>query len=508
VSPVDQKALEKEIVSGRSVAVPQTLKAWLEKTKPLWLGGKPAASGATFEDVNPATEETLSQVALAGEQEVNEAVEAARAAFDDGRWSRLALEKRASVLGKLAELIEAHKPALALLESLDTGKPIREAFEGDIPRAGQNFRFFCSFALEEKPQVFESNGNRHIAQREPMGVVGLVTPWNLPLYLESWKLAPALLMGNSVVLKPSELTPLTAAYLAELVAEAGIPEGVFNLVHGFGEQSAGEFLTKHSGVDAISFTGETGTGRAIMRAAAAGPTRVSFELGGKGASVVFEDADLDRAVAEALRGGFRNQGEICLATPRLFVQESRFSEFLEKFAEGAKQIRVGDPLSYETQMGALISREHWEKVSGYLSKVKAPARFVCGGRRPGHLPKGHYLEPTVVEGLDLAHPISREEVFGPVVSMYPFKDEAQAVRAVNDTPYGLSASLWTSDKKRAERVSRELRHGLVWVNCWFVRDLRVPFGGQKRSGLGREGGTHSLDFYSEWKSVCYSGEGK
>ncbi len=501
-------ALGKEIPSGKAVAIPATLSAWLGRAKPLWIGGKPVASGSLFDDVNPATETVLSQIALAGEGEVNHAVEAARDAFDDGRWSRLPLAKRAEHLSRLADLIDLHCPALALLESLDTGKPIREAFEGDIPRAARNFRFFRDFALAEKPLVFESLGDKHVAEREPMGVVGLITPWNLPLYLESWKLAPALLMGNSVVLKPSELTPLTAAYLAELVHEAGIPDGVFNLVHGFGEESAGAYLTRHPGVDAISFTGETGTGRAIMKAAAVGPTRVSFELGGKGASVVFEDADLDKAVAETLRGGFRNQGEICLATPRVFVHESKYQAFVEKFAEGARALRVGDPLNYTTQMGALISREHFDKVSGYLGKVRPPARFLAGGGRPRHLSRGHFLEPTVIEGLELSHPISREEVFGPVVSVYSFKDEKEVIRAVNDTPYGLSASLWTTDTKRAERVARELRHGLVWVNCWFVRDLRVPFGGQKRSGLGREGGGHSLDFYSEWKSVCYGGAAK
>ncbi len=502
------EALGREIPSGKPVRVPESLAAWLDKVKPLWIGGKAAASGSTFDDVNPATEETLSQVALAGEQEVQAAVLAARTSFEGGKWSRLPLEKRAEVLGRLADLIDLHCPALSVLETLDTGKPIRESFEGDIPRAARNFRFFCDFALAEKPQVYESHGDRHVATREPMGVIGLVTPWNLPLYLESWKLAPALLMGNSVVLKPSELTPLTASYLAELIHEAGVPDGVFNLVHGFGEDSAGAYLTKHPGVDAISFTGETGTGRAIMKAASIGPTRVSFELGGKGASVVFEDADLDRAVTETLRGGFRNQGEICLATPRVFVHESRYEEFVRKFTEGAKKIAVGDPLSYSTQMGALISREHWEKVTGYLSKVKAPAKFLTGGGRPAGFEKGHYLEPTVIAGLDLTHPISREEVFGPVVSVYSFKDDASVIRAVNDTPYGLSASLWTSDLKRAERVAREFQHGLVWVNCWFVRDLRVPFGGQKRSGLGREGGSHSLDFYSEWKSVCYGGAAK
>jgi aminomuconate-semialdehyde/2-hydroxymuconate-6-semialdehyde dehydrogenase len=284
--------------------------------------------------------------------------------------------------------------------------------------------------------------------------------------------------------------------------KAGVPAGVFNVIHGFGDKAAGEFLVSDPEIDAISFTGETSTGRAIMRSAAVGPTRVSFELGGKGATVVFEDADIEAAVQETLRAGFRNQGQICLATPRIFIHEKSYSKFKDLFVQKAKEIKLGNPLNYTTRMGALIGREHWEKVMSYVCRVEAPLHILTGGDRPREIKKGAFLSPTVIENVPLEHPISREEIFGPVVSLYSFKDESQVVKEVNSTQYGLSASIWTQDSARAERVSKAIHAGLVWVNCWFARDLRVPFGGQKRSGVGREGGKHSLDFFSEWKSVC------
>lgn len=494
--------LEKGILSGAPLPVPEALKTWLGKRKLHFIEGKWVDSPKSFISINPATEEVLSEIAEAGREEVQLAVKAARQAFKNGVWSRKGMGERAALLKKIGDLLLEHRAPLAILESLDTGKPIRESFDGDIPRSAHNFHFFAEFIQTEKDLVFQNGPDTHRAFREPLGVAVLITPWNLPLYLETWKIAPALLMGNSVILKPSEMTPLTAAYFTELIQPL-LPPGVFNLVHGFGEQSAGEFLTSHPEIDAISFTGETSTGRAIMKCASVGPTRVSFELGGKGANIIFEDADLPTAVQESLRSSFRNQGEICLALPRIYVHRSLYKEFTEAFVAKAQALRVGDPLSYLTDMGALIGKEHYEKVNRYLNQVQSPARFLTGGKRPEALEKGYFLSPTVVEGVAQEHPMTCEEIFGPVVSLYPFENEMDVIEWANQTPYGLSCSLWTRDEERATQVASRIQSGLVWVNCWFARDLRVPFGGQKRSGVGREGGRHSLDFFSEWKSVCY-----
>jgi aminomuconate-semialdehyde/2-hydroxymuconate-6-semialdehyde dehydrogenase len=504
VNTNDFSALEKQITAGGKVPVPEFLTKWLSRWKRLYIDGawRDGTSGETFPTINPATGEELSEICVAVKPDVELAVQGARRAFDKGDWRQMSVVQRAEVLRKIAERILAHRAPLAILESLDTGKPIRESFDGDVPRAAKNFLFFADQAAGFGDRTFESEGYRHQVIREPLGVVALITPWNLPLYLETWKLAPALLMGNSVILKPSELTPLTATYLGEII-EGLLPPGVFNLLHGFGEAAVGEFLTSNPGVDAISFTGETSTGRAIMKAAAAGPTRVSFELGGKGASIVFADAPWESVLTESVRGAFRNQGEICLANSRIYVERSRYPEFLAALVERTARIKVGDPLDYHTEMGALISEGHLNKVKGYLEKVFDPGRIDVGGKTPAHCsPKGFFLEPTVISEVDQAHSVTREEIFGPVVSVYPFDDEATVTAWANATPYGLSASVWTADAAKAKRVATALRSGLVWVNSWFVRDLRVPFGGQKRSGLGREGGDYSLSFFSDYKSIC------
>lgn len=479
----------------------QNLRDWLSKTKSSFWDGKFQEARDFFSTINPATEELLSQIGLASAEDVDRAVGSARAAFEGGGWRRQPRKLKARVLRQIGDALQKHSERLALLETLDTGKPIQESLEGDIPRAASNFHFFSELLMTPSYEKFLQEKVQHFAVREPLGVAALITPWNLPLYLETWKIAPCLAMGNSVILKPSELTPLTASYLFELLQELDLPPGVVNLLHGFGSGSTGAFLCRHPGIDAISFTGETTTGKAIAATAASNLTRLSFELGGKGASIIFGDAPKD-SVSVCLRAAFRNQGEICLASPRVYVERSKYDSFVEEFVSRAQQIRVGDPLDPETQMGALISKDHYEKVTGYLKKVEPPGRILCGGTRPENLEKGFFLKPTVVVDLDERHPMTVEEIFGPVVSLYPFDSEKDVIDKVNGTPYGLSASIWTADSARAKRVGSALQMGLVWVNSWFVRDLRVPFGGQKKSGVGREGGLHSFDFFSQWKSLA------
>lgn len=497
-------SLEKAFLEKKTLVPPDSLRSWLGQPVRNYVGGEWVTEAERFETLHPATNETLAEVSVTSKATLDRAVSSARAAFEKGEWAKKDVQERCEVLRRLGDLVMENRATLALLESLDTGKPISESYEGDIPRAASNFHFFASAAAQEPEKLYRSQGYAHLGIREPLGVTALITPWNLPLYLETWKIAPALAMGNSVILKPSELTPLTAAYFCELVAAANVPDGVFHCLQGFGEKAVGEWLVSHPEIDAISFTGETSTGRAIMRSASSQLAKVSFELGGKGAALIFDDADLDAAVATSIRASFRNQGQICLALPRIFVQRKVYSEFLTKFIEQAKKIKVGNPLDFETTMGALISKEHLAKVESYVTPLSS-SQIVLGGKRP-ELPapwrNGNYLSPTIAIDVEASHVLNKEEVFGPVVSVIPFDDTDAAVREVNATPYGLSASLWTRDLPRATQVAKNIRAGMVWVNQWFVRDLRVPFGGQKDSGLGREGGEQSLNFFSEWKSLC------
>ena len=387
---------------------------------------------------------------------------------------------------------------------MDSGKPISESLEGDIPRSAYNFHFFAEYAQSVHDDLYSvGQYEKHFSVREPLGVCGLITPWNLPLYLATWKIAPCLAMGNSCILKPAEWTPYTATLFAEIVQEAGLPPGVFNLVHGFGANGAGEALTRHPLVDSISFTGETSTGKAIMAAGAQTLKKLSFELGGKGANIVFADADIEDAVTTAVRAGFRNQGEICLAGSRLFVEEKIYSQFAERLVEKVKQIKVGDPLDPKTQMGALVSKEHLKEVESYLEIGKREGNCLTGGHRLDEFPNGNFLAPSVFTGLPFDSKFCQEEIFGPVVPIIPFKTEEEVIEMTNSTPYGLSASIWSQDVDRCHRLSSKLKSGLVWVNCWFVRELRAPFGGQKSSGLGREGGRYSLDFFSQTKTITY-----
>lgn len=487
--------------------VPQSIKEALNS--PLvqhFIGGRFISSKneETFDDINPATGEIIAKVASGGAAEVDMAVAAAKEAFDKGPWPHMSVRERCEILRKIGDLILEYRDLLAHAETRDTGKPLSESFEGDIPRAAQNFHFFSEYAQAVSEECFTvSENERHLAVREPLGVACLITPWNLPLYLSSWKIAPCLAMGNSCVLKPAEWTPFTAYLLGFIANEAGLPPGVLNVVHGFGANSAGEALTRHPHVSCISFTGETTTGKAIMAAASQTLKKVSFELGGKGATIIFDDADLDEALSTAVRAAYRNQGQICLAGSRLFVQEGIYRKVLEQLVPLVERIRVGDPLDRNTQMGAIISEEQLSKVEQYIAHGKKEGKLLTGGERIKELPKGYFLKPTVFSDLKFDSRCCQEEIFGPVLPVIPFKTEQEVIDMTNSTPYGLSASVWSSNVDTCHRVSSKLRTGIVWVNCWFARDLRTPFGGQKSSGIGREGGRYGLDFFSELKTVCY-----
>jgi aminomuconate-semialdehyde/2-hydroxymuconate-6-semialdehyde dehydrogenase len=470
-----------------------------------FIGGKrlPSRSGRSFENVNPATEEVLGTVAEGAAAEVDLAVEAASKAFHGG-WKGTKLSERAAILRKIGELILQRKDELARLETLDTGKPLWLSSTVEIPRAAGSYVFYANLISTMGTEAYPmETGALNYVVRRPIGVVGLINPWNLPLLLLSAKLAPALAMGNTVVLKPAEWTPMTATVLAEICAQAGVPDGVVNVVHGFGKDSAGEAIARHPGIGAVAFTGETTTGKAIMQAASVNLKKVSFELGGKNPFIVFSDAGMDEAVDAAARAAFLNQGEICLCGSRTYVQRPIFDTFMEKFLAKSKEHVVGDPLLPATKVGALISREHYDRVSGYLDLARREGgTFLTGGGRPKGLPRGYFLEPTVITGVNGKCRIVQEEVFGPVVTVEPFDTEEEVVRLANDTKYGLSASVWTSDVKRAFRVGEQIEAGLTWVNTWFMRDPRTPYGGMKESGIGRQGGLFAVDFYSEQSTIC------
>ncbi|WP_026961816.1 aldehyde dehydrogenase [Alicyclobacillus herbarius] len=459
-------------------------------------------SGRFFDNVNPATGEVIGQVAEGGREEIDQAVAAARRAFR--AWGKTPAAERAKILNRIADLIDERVEELARLETLDTGKPLSLSKSLDIPRAAANFRFFADFVKGLGTECFEMDGVAlNYALRRPVGVAGLISPWNLPLLLLTWKVAPCLAAGNTCVIKPAELTPTTATKLAEICQEAGLPDGVLNVVHGFGPDAAGSFLTEHPDVNLISLTGETTTGKAVMKAAAGSLKRLSFELGGKNPNIIFADADVDDAIDVTLRSSFSNQGEVCLCGSRIYVERPLYEEFVAKFADRAAQLRVGDPFDSATNVGALISKEHLERVEGFIERAVAEGgRILLGGKRPAHMERGYFLEPTIIVDVDGSCEIVRQEVFGPVVTIQPFDTEEEVIAAANDTHYGLSATIWTTNLKRAHRVAGELEAGIIWINTWFLRDLRTPFGGMKESGIGREGGVHSFEFYSELKNVC------
>lgn len=458
-------------------------------------------SGKRFINVNPATEEELGWVAEGGKPEIDKAVAAARRALK-GEWGRYSIRDRVAIVRRIGDLILARKEEFARLESLDTGKPYTLSLNLDIPRAAYNFHFFADYLHSVGTESFQMDaGQLNYAIRRPLGVVGLIGPWNLPLLLLTWKMAPALAMGNTVVAKPAELTPMTATLLAEVIKEAGVPDGVVNIVHGFGPNSAGSFLTEHPDVNGISFTGETTTGKIIMAAASKSLKRLSFELGGKNPYIIFADANLEEVVETTIQSSFSNQGEVCLAGSRIYVQRPIYDQFLERFVERTKQLVVGDPFDPKTNVGALISREHLDRVYGYLEIAKNEGRILLGGKRPEGLEKGFYLEPTIVVDLPEQCRVVKEEIFGPVASILPFDTEEEVIARANATEYGLSATIWTNDLKRAHRVAHQIEAGVIWINTWFLRDLRTPFGGMKHSGIGREGGAHSVEFYSELTNI-------
>ncbi|MFI7419786.1 5-carboxymethyl-2-hydroxymuconate semialdehyde dehydrogenase [Nonomuraea sp. NPDC049684] len=457
----------------------------------------PSVSGQTFTSLEPATNRPALTVASGDAEDVDLAVRAALRAFTDGPWPRMPGEQRAAVLRGIAAAIEARDERIAELECGDTGLPITQA-RGQARRAAHNFRFFADVISSLGEDVYRvGSAQLNYVVRKPVGVAGLITPWNTPFMLETWKLAPALAAGCPVVLKPAEWSPLSASLLPEIMEEGGLPTGVFNLVHGIGER-AGAALVAHPDVPVISFTGETATGQTIMRDAATGLKTLSMELGGKSPLLVFDDADLERALDAAVFGVFSLNGERCTASSRVLVQDTVYEEFVARLAERAARVRVGPPHDLATELGALIHPEHYERVMSYVrAGVEEGARLVAGGGRPDGLPEGNFLAATVFADVTPAMRIFQEEIFGPVVCVTPFATEKEALALANATRYGLAAYVWTSDLRRAHRLAQSVEAGMLWINSQNIRDLRTPFGGVKASGLGREGGRYSIDVYTE-----------
>ncbi|MGD6901551.1 aldehyde dehydrogenase [Bacillus infantis] len=462
---------------------------------------KDAINGESFDTIDPSTNKKLASVAMAGVEDAKHAIDVAQCTFESGIWSEMPVAERSKILCRMSDLVMEKVDELALVETLDVGKPIKESRGFDIPRAAANLRFFAEMANYIHHEHYDQAKYMSYSKYAPAGVTSLIIPWNLPFMQMTWKASAALAAGNTVVVKPASYTPLSAVMLGEIANEAGLPPGVLNIITGPGG-SVGTEMTRNPSVRRISFVGDSTTGRTVMQTAASQLIPVSLELGGKSANIVFEDADLDEAAAGSIEAIFRNQGEICLAGSRLLVQESIYDVFLEKITAAARKIRVGNPLDEATDMGALVSKGHLESVDEYVQLgLTEGAKLAAGGKRVDGLHEGNFYEPTVLYDVDNKMRVAQEEIFGPVLTVIPFKTEEDAVRIANDSIYGLAGVVWTNDLRRAHRVASRVNSGLMWINCWYYRDLRTPFGGSKASGIGREGGRHSFEFYSEAKTI-------
>ena len=461
-------------------------------------------SGLWLDNFNPSNGEIYSQTANSNAQDIELAYDSAKAAFP--LWSNTTIEERSKIMLRIAELIDENLDSLAAAEAKDNGKPLSLAKAVDIPRASSNFRFFGNAITQFSSEAHESVGlnTMNFTLRQPIGVVGCISPWNLPLYLFTWKIAPAIAAGNTVIAKPSEVTPMTAFLLGEICSQAGLPKGVLNIVHGTGP-STGQAIVEHPNIKAISFTGGTKTGEHIARTAAPMFKKLSLELGGKNPNLIFADCDYDKMLTVTVRSSFANQGQICLCGSRIFVEATIYDKFKKDFISKVEQLKIGDPFNDETNIGALVSKPHMEKVQSYISLAEEEGgKILSGGKQVTvkGFEDGYYLEPTIIEVFDDKCRVNQEEIFGPVVTIMPFKTEEEALQMANGVKYGLSATLWTSDLNRTMRLSKQLEAGIVWVNTWLNRDLRTPFGGVKDSGVGREGGFEALRFFTEAKNIC------
>ena len=454
----------------------------------------------------PATGQVYSKVPNSSSTDIDVAFQAANAAFPG--WSELTVTDRSQYLHKIAELLEHQLDDFANYESRDTGKPVTLAQSVDIPRAIANFRFFAEYGPTFKfDSEINSDQSENRVVHAPLGVVGCISPWNLPLYLFTWKIAPALMAGNTVLAKPSEITPYTAYKLGEICEDANLPAGVLNIIHGQGI-TAGDALINHKGVQAISFTGGTATGKIIAQKTAASFKKLSLEMGGKNPAIIFTDCNYNKMLETVVQSSFSNQGQICLSSSRILIQTEIFQRFKKDFIGKVNKLIVGDPQDHESNLGAVSSKNHFEKIMNYIELAeKEGGNILLGGKAVklnGRCKKGWFIEPTIIEGLNNSAKTNQEEIFGPVVTLIPFNDEEDAIQIANESDYGLSATIWTEDKERATRVSNQVEAGVIWVNCWLVRDLRTPFGGMKQSGMGREGGSEALRFFTEQKNVCTS----
>ena len=459
-----------------------------------------SVSGEWLDNTNPATGEVYSQVTNSNDKDVLNAIKAAKGAQEN--WTRTSVEKRVEIIRKMATLIKEREEELALMETIDNGKPISVSSSVDIPRASRNFEFFADVMTQYSTDSYNEHGVLNYVKRYPLGIVTCISPWNLPMYLFTWKIAPALITGNCVLAKPSEVTPMTASILGEIANKAGMPAGVLNIIHGEGHRVGDELVTNPA-VKAVSFTGSTATGKVISKLAGEHLKKCSLEMGGKNPNIIFDDCDYNKALSTSVAAAFANQGQICLCGSRIFVEKSIYEKFKNDFVEKAKSLasKQGDPQDPKTRQGALVSEAHFNKVMSCIQQaVDEGGKILCGGERHGD--KGFFVQPTVIEGLSHECVTNQEEIFGPVGVLIPFETEEEAIIMANSTKYGLGASLWTENVNKAHRVADKIDSGIVWINTWMLRDLRIPFGGMKESGMGREGGTYSLNFFTEPKNIC------